>query len=120
MKLAKRLHSDAMYGINNQGTRWLVVIIRTGVSHARMFAFSTHGGKRQALAHAQSWRNAILAAHPVLTKKEWAQKPRADNTSGVPGVVCGKDKHGKPRRWVAQTWIAPGKILSRSFGITSA
>src|SRR5690606_5581965 len=109
--------SDAMYGIGDQGTKWLVLIRRAGVSHARIFAFSTHGGKAAALVHARAWRDAILDQHPIAERREVAQKLKSNNTSGVPGVICGKGKNGKPRRWIAHTQIAPGKVIRKSFGI---
>lgn len=111
------LKPAAMYGINEYATKWIVIVKRNGKSLAKSFAFSTHGGRSAALAQAQAWRDEQIHAHPTPTRRELAQKVKRNNTSGTPGVRCDRGPDGRPRRWVAHTQIAPGEVLTKSFGV---
>ena len=108
---------EALYGISCRATKWVVSFARQRVGYTRTFAFSTHGGKEAARAHAIAWRDSQLAAHPPMTMEQRARNLRPDNTSGYPGVRCCNDEHGLPGRWIACTYIGQAKPLLKSFSI---
>lgn len=112
-------HTDPMYGIHEQGAQWLVHLKRSGILHVNVFAFKTQEAKASSLVRAQAWRNAVVAKYPLSLRPrtEVAQKVKANNTSGVSGVKCGKNKYGEPSRWTAHTRIGPGMSLCKSFNI---
>jgi hypothetical protein len=107
----------AMYGINEYATKWLVSMQRDGENIARIFAFSTHGGREKALAQAQAWRDEQIHKHPQLERRERAQRVKRNNTSGIAGVQCNCWPDGRPMRWVARTAVAKGMLLVSSFGV---
>jgi hypothetical protein len=107
----------AMYGINEYATKWLVSVQRENKTFAKIFTFSTHGGREMALTQAQAWRDEQIHRYPQLERREHAQRIKRNNTSGIPGVRCQFWPDGRPMRWVVHTLIGPGVILTKSFGV---
>jgi hypothetical protein len=60
---------------------------------------------RQALAAAITWRDAKLAKIAALTKAEFHQCPRSNNTSGTPGVISFRRRIGRNGRACAWTGL---------------
>lgn len=106
----------AMYGILRVKDRWVVSIVRDGRRHRKAFMFSTHG-EQGALVAAQAWRDQIVATYPALSRREKAQRPRADTKGELPGVFCRRGADGRPMLWTAHTQCGPGKMLQKSFSV---
>jgi hypothetical protein len=65
---------------------WAVHFNRKGKLHYRRFYDPKYGGSAKSRKAAVAWRDEQLATVPVLTKLEFCQQVRDNNTSGVPGV----------------------------------
>lgn len=107
----------AMYGVLRAKDRWEVCIRRDGQRHRKAFMFSTLGSEEGALVVAQAWRDQIVATHPALSRREQAQRARADTKENLPGVFCRRDAGGRPVLWTAHTQCGPGKMLQKSFSV---
>ena len=86
---------------------YLVGLRRRGVKFVRRFSDNTWGGKREALKAARAWRAEVIAAHPPLSRQQYAQIVRKNNTSGSPGVCAIKNTRGEITGWEAH-WLRPG------------
>lgn len=64
---------------------WKVTIQRQKRNYIRNFADQRHGGKDQALAAAQAYRDALLADHPLLSRRERCAIVKTHNRSGRAG-----------------------------------
>ena len=106
----------AMYGILRVKDRWDVSIVRDGKRHRKAFMFSTHG-EEGGLVAAQAWRDQIVATYPALSRREQAQRARADTKGELPGIFCRRDADGRPMLWTAHTQCGPGKMLQKSFSV---
>ena len=95
---------------------YLVHLSRQGVLHRKRFADSLHGGKSGALKAARAWRNVIIDTYPHLSREQYAQILRKNNTSGTPGVFAMKNAAGEITGWMAH-WLLPGsdRKVSRKF-----
>ncbi|RUR70925.1 hypothetical protein EJP67_28090 [Variovorax guangxiensis] len=116
-RLSNGLRSAPMYGVVEHQTHWRVKIERNRQRFNRTFSFAKLGGRDVALALAQAWRDEIVAAHPPVARKERAQKVRRNNKTGIPGVTCIVWPDGRPRQWLAKTWVGPGNILQKAFSV---
>lgn len=65
---------------------WRVSLRRRGQMHVRNFPDRKHGGSIAALAAAKLYRDELIRRYPPLTRIEFADVLRRNNTSGVPGV----------------------------------
>ena len=65
---------------------WAVHFNRKGKLHYRRFYDPKYGGPTKSKKSAVAWRDKQLATVPVLTKLEFCQQVRDNNTSGVPRV----------------------------------
>lgn len=86
---------------------YLVHLSRRGVLHRMRFADALNGGKSNALKAARAWRDAVIEQHPHLSRAQYAQIVRKNNTSGKPGVYVSKNAAGEVNGWVAR-WLQPG------------
>ena len=95
---------------------YLVHLSRQGVLHRKRFADSLHGGKSGALKAARAWRDVIIDTYPHLSREQYAQILRKNNTSGTPGVFAMKNAAGEITGWMAH-WLLPGsdRKVSRKF-----
>jgi hypothetical protein len=105
-----------MYGIRRAKDLWEVCIMRDGQRHRKAFMFSTHGEDGGLMA-AQAWRDQIVATYPALSRRELAQRARADTNGEIPGVFCRRDAEGRPVLWTAHTQCGPGKLLRKAFSV---
>ena len=105
----------AMYGICIRPWGFEVSIVRNGVRHYRQFGKASYGGEAQALLQAQDWRDAVVRSMPPPTRRERAEKLRANNSTGVPGVFHQMSAGGQVRAWMAKTYIGQGEILRTDF-----
>lgn len=95
----KHKHIARIDQINKHVHGWYVRVRFNGVTHSKLFSDLTHGGLKQSLAAAISWRNA---------KEKEVGKPRTDHNiitacrsnTGVVGVRLNK----KTNRYVV-SWI---------------
>lgn len=92
---------------------WRVSIRRRGMKIVKNFTDSVWGGNNEALVAAKKYRDEILRAIPPLTKLEYANLKRKNNTSGAVGVQ--RVKKGKYFSWVACLHLPNGKVISTSF-----
>jgi hypothetical protein len=96
---------------------FIVNVRRRGHTYTRRFAFSTHGGLAAALKAAIAWRNTCLAEKPVFTLKEFHDRVRSNNTSGVPGVTFLRPSRQPDGIWQAKLSRADGYRLCRMFSV---
>lgn len=107
----------AMYGIYSRPWGFEVSIVRGGVRHHRLFGKASYGGMEQALLHAQDWRDFIVRSVPPTPRRARAEKRRANNSTGVPGVFHHLAPDGRVRAWMAKTYIAQDEILRTDFPV---
>ena len=98
-----RIKPAEMYGItrsiskrNDKSLCWKVTISRRGIRFCKSFHDQTWEGAENALAAAKRYRDATVQRIPPLTIREFAQKLKANNTSGFVGVYPG-------RAWIASS-----------------
>lgn len=103
------------YEVNVSSPGWRVMVNRHKQLYMRNFHDSTHGGQEAALLAAQQWRDEIVAQHPPMTKRDYNNRLRASNTSGIVGVRL--HRCGKYSSWSAETNLGNGKKLSKFFNI---
>lgn len=106
-----------MYGIYARPWGFEVSIVRRGVRYFQQFGNGSYGGAEHALRRAQEWRDAVVRSVPPATRRERAEKQRANNTTGVTGVFCLVSPDGKGLSWLAKTYIAAEEILRANFPI---
>jgi hypothetical protein len=116
-----RLHNGqkdaAMYGIVRQKTYWQVKLERSRQRFGKTFSFAQLGGVQDALVHAQAWRDDIVRQHLPVMRQQRARKLRSNNKTGIAGVTCVLGPDGRPLQWSAHTYIAPGKLMQKTFSI---
>lgn len=98
---------------------YLVNLSRQGVPHRKRFADALYGGKSGALKAARAWRDQIIARNPHLSRQQYAQILRRNNTSGVPGVYANRNRDDEITGWTAR-WLQPGsdRYVIRKFAIS--
>jgi len=105
------------YGIFEGSLGWEVRLVRGGRKYLKQFYFRACGGRDEAFAHAQAWRNEVVRGHPPPARRERASRLRSNNTSGIPGVSLQCDRTGRPVLWLASTYLGPGNVLRKAFSI---
>ncbi len=65
---------------------WVVCVQRRGEFWRKTFSDRVYGGKSYALAAATEYRDKAVAAHPPMSRAEYASIKRKNNRSGVPGL----------------------------------
>jgi hypothetical protein len=108
---------NPMYGIYGYDDHWSVDIRRDKVRMVKVFYFNPCGGRGDALAEAQAWRDRLVRAHPPALKREIAVRVRRDNKSGVAGVYFREGTGGKNAMWIAMTRVSPEKGVSKAFSV---
>ncbi|MEQ8823331.1 MAG: hypothetical protein RIC14_03060 [Filomicrobium sp.] len=103
---------------------WVVSIQRRGKIWRRHFADQSYGGKDKALKAAQKFRDKLAAAHPPMSRAEYADRPRKNNRSGMTGVIrreiiSGKEGEQRTRAYWTAFWPGekPGQRGSLSFAV---
>lgn len=102
---------------------WQVTIQRRNRIYTRNFPDLRHGGRDQALAAAQSYRDALLAQHPPLTRRAHCAILKKNNQSGVAGVtrIVSIDRRWKnvarAAYWVARWPGEGGTVKQRRFSV---
>ncbi len=91
---------DMLNASGNPVLYWLVSIKRQGKEIHRQFFDGVYGSEQAAWAMAVAYRDAVLRIFPPKTLSAQNSKPRANNTSGTPGVRASV-KQGKEVAWVA-------------------
>lgn len=98
---------DDLYAIRWMDARtlqepgYLVKLERRYQMHTRWFGLHRYGTALKALAAAQRWRDALIAEHRPVSKREFVAKVRRNNPSGVAGV----------RRVIRACTLASGKSV---------
>lgn len=106
---------EHLYGIYARPWGFEVSIVRNRERHRALFGAASHGGSAQALRHAQAWRDALVRSLPPVARRARAEKIRANNKTGTPGVFPLLSANGKVLGWLARTYIAQDKILRALF-----
>lgn len=113
---------------NQDGTvygGWVVRIQRQGETTSKFFSDAASGGKRDAIAVAKEFRDAIENQTAKYTVEDLAETPSIRNRSGVVGVRLHQqnDQRGEFEYqswcWVAQWTDGHGRRRTRSFSIQS-
>jgi hypothetical protein len=122
----------SMYGISriddstHRGHAWRVSLKRGGKKHVRNFPDIRHGGKGRALRAAMRFRDDLIRKHRPITRREFADRPRLHNQSGVIGVCRFakpyRSKTGRVRRvwyWSTTYPTTPGRKKTLHFSIAT-
>lgn len=117
-----------LYGISrvddevNRSHGWRVSLRRHGRRFVKSFPDKKYRGRSKALAQARQYRNLIVSLYPPLTRAEFSNTLRKNNTSGVPGVSFVTYRYQLPngREREASYWEAiwptsPGSSARRRF-----
>jgi len=103
---------------------WQVTIQRWNRIYARSFSDRRYGGREQALAVAQGYRDSILAQQTPMPRRTRCAVLKRNNQSGVSGVtrILLSDRRNKQAAqsacWVAR-WPGEGKsIRQRRFSVS--
>jgi len=118
-------NSAAMRCILSVGPgEWQVDVKRNGMLHRK--AFKSWEGMSQglparsaqaALAMAQEWREAVMAAHPEIPR--WRVIERAVCGGKLGGIRLQQDPKGLPERWWAETPLGAGTRLREYFDVSA-
>lgn len=108
---------DKFYAISRGRYGWSVRLTRDGQRIEKSFSDRTFGGEAKALVHARAWRDQIVREHPPRPRREKAMRPRG-GSGPIPGVTCDLDARGRAMLWRAKTYVGPGKVLQKTFGVT--
>ena len=109
-----------LYAIHRQVSKlgslsWRVSMARRGRSFARTFSLRRYGSREAAIAAALAYRDGIIKQYAMVSKREYHAILRADNHSGVPGVIL--DTSRQSPRWVATISYAGRGSISKTFNI---
>lgn len=96
---------------------WRVNFSRSGQKYSHTFYDLKHGGKARALAAAIEWRDTQLRKVEVLTRRQFNQLPRSNNTSGTTGVHFLRNKRQPLGLWQARVKLPRGRLIHRSFAV---
>lgn len=64
----------------------LVKVRRQGKVHQAYFGYKTYGSATAAKKAAVEYRDDVIKRYPELSRKEYAEIKKSNNTSGIPGV----------------------------------
>ena len=103
---------------------WRVTVQRRKRIFVRDCSDGRHGGRQPALQAAQLYRDALVNAHPPLSKPAYCAIRKRNNRSGISGLMRVDTWHvqnGRRSRrlyWEAQWPIGNGKSRHKKFAIT--
>lgn len=125
--MAYRKQPDEMYGIRpltGASAGWRVALVRRGEEHLRCFSAARYGSLDSALVAAKAWRDRVACEVRPLTKAEYSQLMRSNNSSGCPGVYLRRQKRRNAAGqeveylfWQAQTPEGVKPFRSKSFSV---
>ena len=102
---------------------WRVTVQRRKRIFVRDFSDGRQGGRQPALQAAQLYRDALINAHPPLTKPAYCAIRKKNNRSGVSGLMrvdtwqVYKGRRFRRLYWEAQWPIGKGKARHQKFAI---
>lgn len=109
-----RFNSPDFYALYRRASGWTVRLTRQGRRFEKSFSDRAFGGQANALDHARSWRDQVVRAHPPPLRSQRATR-RVGGSGPVPGVTPELDRDGRVKLWRAKTYVAPGKLLQKTF-----
>ncbi len=102
---------------------WRVTIQRKTLIYREEFSDGRYGGCQQALEAAEAYRDAMLQAHPPLSKPEYCAILKRNNKSGVSGLTrvdrweLRRGRRVRRLCWEVQWPIENGRSRHRKFSI---
>jgi hypothetical protein len=96
---------------------WAVAFRRRGKLHSKRFYDLKLGGSDKARDAAVAWRDQKIAATKTLSYREFHQKKRSNNTSGVPGVHFVKSARQPLGSWQAKLKLPDGRMPTKGFSV---
>jgi hypothetical protein len=128
LRARKKEKCDELYAIRpamsggQQG--WLVSLHRGGIAHNKSFTVFKYGSTEAALDAAKGWRDEMARTLPALTKAEYSNLPRRNNSTGFAGVYLMKTtrrcKDGREVvhiAWEARTPLGAKPSRKKSFSV---
>lgn len=103
---------------------WRVRVQRRTRVYVRNFSDNRHGGSEQARQVAQLYRDALILAHPPLSKPAYCAIRKKNNRSGISGLTrvdrwdLVNGRRIRKLLWEAQWPIGNGKSQHKKFSIT--
>lgn len=126
--MAYRRQPDEMYGIRpltGESPGWRVTLVRRGEEYLRCFSAARYGSMDSALVAAKAWRDRVAHEARPLTKAEYSQLVRSNNSSGYPGVYLKRQRRRNAAGqeveylfWQAQTPDGVKPARSKSFSVS--
>ena len=113
-------------GVDHAASRthcWRVTVQRRTRVYVRHFSDGRHGGTRNALQAAKTYRDVLIAQHSPLTAREFCAIRKKTTRSGTPGVVRvegWEQRRGRRLRrvyWDAQWPVGKGKARHKKFSV---
>jgi hypothetical protein len=125
-------HNDDDYGLSRiddevyRAHAWRVSLRRHGKGYVKNFPDRKYGGQLQALQAARRCRDYIVYENPPMTRSEFCDIKRSNNTSGISGV-CNYAKRYKRRDgsikenwyWEASWPNDRGESVKKRFSVDS-
>ena len=101
---------------------WKVQVRRDSRTYAKSFSDGRYGGSEHALRAAELYRDALILAHPPLSRLALCAIVRKNNHSGISGLtrVDRVELSGRPQRmlcWEAQCPMGQGRAQCKRFSI---
>jgi hypothetical protein len=96
---------------------WGVHFSRRGKLHYKRFYDLKHGSSKKALAAAVAWRDRELARAKALTYREFHQRRRSNNKSGIAGVHFLRPARQPRGIWQAKITLPDGTSMTRAFSM---
>ena len=106
-----------MYGIYPKPWGFEVSLSRGRTRHLKLFGIAEWGNAQEALCQARAWRDTIVKSIPPAKRRTRAEKVRANNKTGTPGVTQLLRVDGSVQAWRAHTYVGPGEILRAYFSV---
>ena len=104
---------------------WRVTVQRRKQIFVRDFSDGRHGGRQPALQAAQLYRDALINAHPPLTKPAYCAIRKKNNRSGISGLTrvdtwqVHNERRSRRLYWEAQWPVGNGEARHQKCGIAT-